>query len=248
MAVYKLVVGYDGTAFHGWQIQPGLRTVQGVLEEALGQVLGASVKVNGAGRTDAGVHARGQVASFEATTRLPVRALPPLLARALPPDVHIERAQDAVPGFHARHSAVGRRYSYRLLAANDVLWSRFAWSPPRAVPASSLERAALALAGEHDCSAFRASGSSPGTPVCTIFRAGWAGWEGGLKFDIVADHFLYHMVRTLVGTSLAVGRERDPRAAMRRVLESHARGQAGVTAPPQGLCLEQVFYPPESAA
>lgn len=248
MAVYKLVVGYDGTAFHGWQIQPGRRTVQGVMEEALGQVVGAGVRVNGAGRTDAGVHARGQVASFEAATRLPARALAPLLARVLPTDVRIEAAEDARPGFHARHSAVARRYSYRLLAADDVLWSRFAWRPPRAVPAPALERAALVLEGAHDCSAFRASGSSPANAVCTIFRAGWAVWEGGLRFDIVADHFLYHMVRNLVGTSLAAGREREPGAAMGRVLESRDRGRAGVTAPPQGLCLEQVFYPPEVTA
>ena len=248
MAVYKLVVGYDGTAFHGWQIQPGRRTVQGVLEEALGQVLGAGVKLNGAGRTDAGVHARGQVASFEAATRLPARALTPLLARVLPPDLSVERAEEARQDFHARHSAVARRYSYRLLGADDVLWSRFAWRPPRAVPAAALERAALVLEGTHDCSAFRASGSSPANAECTIFRAGWAGWEGGLRFDIVADHFLYHMVRNLVGTSLAAGGERDPGAAMRRVLASRDRARAGVTAPPQGLCLEQVFYAPEVAA
>jgi tRNA pseudouridine38-40 synthase len=246
VAVYKLVVGYDGTEFHGWQIQPGQRTVQGVLEEALGEVLGAEVRVNGAGRTDAGVHARGQVASLEAESRLPARALPPLLARRLPPDVRVLRAEDARPGFHARHSAVARRYSYRLLRAEDVLGSRFAWRPPRGIPAPALERAALALEGEHDCSAFQAAGSSPGSAVCTIFRAGWAPWEDGVRLDIVADHFLYHMVRTLVGTSLAVARERDPRAAMVRVLESRDRSRAGITAPAQGLCLEQVFYPPES--
>jgi len=246
--VFKLVIGYDGTAFHGWQVQPGRRTVQGVLEEALSQVLESEIHVNGAGRTDAGVHARGQVASFEAGTRLPARALPPLLARALPPDVRVQASAEAGPAFHARHSAVARRYSYHLLAAEDALWSRFAWHPARAVPAHALEDAARVLEGEHDCSAFQASGSSPGSPVCTVFRAGWSRWEAGLRLDIVADHFLYHMVRTLVGTLLAAARERDPKAAMRRVLESRDRGRAGVTAPPQGLCLEQVFYLPEAAA
>ena len=242
MGVYKLVIGYDGTAFHGWQRQPGRRTVQGVLEDALSKVIGAQIQVHGAGRTDAGVHARGQVASFEAVTRLPARALPPLLARVLPRDVRVHAAAEARAGFHARHSAVARRYSYRLLAADDVLWSRFAWRAPRAVPAHALESAALALEGEVDCSAFRATGSTPGSPVCTIFRAGWTRWDAGLRFDIVADHFLYHMVRSLVGTALAVARQRDPRAAMRRVLESRDRSRAGATVPPQGLCLEQVFY------
>jgi tRNA pseudouridine38-40 synthase len=248
VGVFKLVIGYDGTAFHGWQVQPGRRTVQGVLEDALSQVIGSEVNVNGAGRTDAGVHARGQVASFEAQTRLPARALPPLLARALPPDVRVQGATEVRTGFHARHSAVARRYSYHLLAADDILWSRFAWAPPRAVRPEALECAATVLEGEHDCSAFRASGSSPGSPVCTIFRAGWSRWEAGLRFDIVADHFLYHMVRTLVGTLLAVARERDSRGGMRRVLESRDRGQAGLTAPSEGLCLEQVFYLRESVA
>ena len=248
MAVFKLVVGYDGTAFHGWQVQPGARTVQGVLEDALRTVLGGEVKVNGAGRTDAGVHARGQVASFAADTRLPARALPPLLARALPGDVRVHSAAAVGEGFHARHSAVARRYSYQLLEADDVLWSRFAWRPPRAAPAAALERTALALEGEHDCSSFRATGSAPGSPVCTVLRAGWTRWEGGFRLDIVADHFLYHMVRTVVGTALAVAREPDPGTAMRRILEARYRGRAGVTAPPQGLCLEEVFYPAEPAS
>jgi len=248
VGVYKLVIGYDGTAFHGWQVQPGWRTVQGVLEDALSKVIGSSVKVNGAGRTDAGVHARGQVASFEAGSRLPARALPPLLARELPQDVRVHAAAEVRAGFHARHSAVARRYSYQLLAADDVLWSRFAWHAPHAVSAQALEHAALALEGEHDCSAFRASGSSPGSPMCTVFRAGWTRWDGGLRFDVVADHFLYHMVRTLVGTSLAVAREPDPREAMRGVLASRDRGRAGVTVPARGLCLEQVFYLPEAVA
>ena len=248
MGAFKLVMGYDGTAFHGWQVQPGARTVQGVLEEALRTVLGTEVRVNGAGRTDAGVHARGQVASFAADTPLPARALPPLLARALPADVRVRSAAAVGAGFHARHSAVARRYSFHLLEADDVLWSRFAWRPPRPAPGAALEHAARALEGQHDCSSFRATGSSPGSPVCTVFRAGWTRWEGGLRLDIIADHFLYHMVRTVVGTALAVAREHDPNEAMRRILEARDRGRAGVTAPPQGLCLEQIFYPRESAA
>ena len=240
------MVAYDGTAFHGWQVQPGLRTVQGVLEEGLREVLGTTVTLAGAGRTDAGVHARGQVASFETDTVLPARALPPLLARALPGDVRVVSAAEAPPGFHARHSAVGRRYSYSLLAADDLLASRFAWRPSRLPAADALERSARALEGEHDFSAFRASGSGPTDPRCTVFRAGWTRWERGLRFDIVADHFLYHMVRSLVGTSLAAARDRDPLAAMTRVLESRTRAGVGVTVPARGLCLEQVFYPGEA--
>ena len=148
MRVVRLVVAYDGTAFHGWQVQPGARTVQGVLEEGLSELLGSAIRVNGAGRTDAGVHARGQVASFACEGRLPARALPPRLACLLPADVRVLAAADAPPGFHARHSAVARRYSYALLDADDLLWSRFAWRPPRPAPAAALERAARGNAAQ----------------------------------------------------------------------------------------------------
>src|SRR5438046_9791 len=121
MPVFKLIVGYDGTRFHGWQAQSGLRTVQGELMAALSNVLEQPVALHGAGRTDQGVHARGQVVSFESDTRLPARALAPLGNRALPDDVRIRSAQAAPDRFHARHSARARRYSYRLLAEDDVL-------------------------------------------------------------------------------------------------------------------------------
>ena len=125
MRTLKLTVAYDGTAFHGWQRQPGVRTVQGALEGALARVLGVeAIAVPGAGRTDAGVHARGQVASFACESSLPARAFPPLLGRELPPDVRVLHAEDAAPGFHARHSARARRYAYRLLAVPDVLRER----------------------------------------------------------------------------------------------------------------------------
>jgi len=243
---FRLVVAYDGTAFHGWQRQPGCRTAQGVLEEALSEVLERPIEIQGAGRTDAGVHARGQVASFEAETRLPARALAPTLARRLPADLQVRAAVAAPPGFHARHSACARRYRYRLLDQDDLLWSRYAWRPPHPAIPDGLERAARVLEGDHDCSAFRATGSTPGSPRCRIYRSGWARWEGGLAFDIVADHFLYHMVRAIVGTALAAARARDPGAAMAAVLAGRARDRAGVTVPAHGLCLEQVFYADEA--
>jgi tRNA pseudouridine38-40 synthase len=239
---FRLLVSYDGTAFHGWQVQPGLRTVQGVMEAGLEQVLGASgVRIHGAGRTDTGVHARGQVASFSAETSLPARAIAPRFARALPEDVAVRSASEVAPEFHARHSAVARRYSYRLLREDDMLWARFAWRPRRSVKPDALERATAALEGEHDFAAFESSGS-PSATRCRIARARWRPWEGGVQLDIVADHFLYHMVRGIVGTALDLSDARDPAAAMRAVLASRDRRKAGRNAPPQGLCLEQVFY------
>lgn len=241
--VFRLTVAYDGTAFHGWQRQPEQRTVQGELERALAHALGIeSVAVNGAGRTDAGVHARGQVASFRADTALPARAIAALAGRVLPADVRIVDAAEAGPDFHARHSARARRYAYRLLAADDVLLGRYAWWPLRPFDGETLNRAAAPLVGRHDCSAFEAQGSSPANPECAITLARWRPWEGGWCFDVQADHFLYHMVRNLVGTVLRASARPDPGAHVAEVLASRDRARAGATAPAHGLCLEAVEY------
>ena len=246
MRTFRLVLAYDGTGFHGWQIQPSLRTVQGVIEVALADVLGeGAVDVHGAGRTDAGVHARGQVASFRSETRLPARAIEAELGRRMPADVTVRSIAEAGDDFHARHSAIARHYAYRTVEHADPRWERFAWRPPRMPAAGALEAATRALEGEHDCSSFQSSGSSPANPICRIFRARWRAWEFGAVFEIVADHFLYHMVRNVVGTALAAAREDDPAAAMRRVLAARDRSRGGVAAPAHGLSLEHVFYPPE---
>jgi len=217
--------------------------VQGVIEEVLVQVLGLDeVKLQGAGRTDAGVHARGQVASFSAAIALPPVALAPLLNQRLPDDVRVRAAIETDATFHARHSARARRYSYRLLAEDDVLLGRFAWRPPRPFRPEPLACATAALECTANFSAFRAAGSSPAEPVCRVTRASWERWEGGLRLDIVSDHFLYHMVRNVVGTALAAAETPDPGATMRAILESRERSRAGITAPAHGLCLEQVFY------
>ncbi len=238
-----MTVAYDGTGFHGWQRQPGHRTVQRELEAALGRVLeDDTVTVAGAGRTDAGVHARGQVASFSHATTLPARAFPPLVNRELPRDVRVVAADERPEGFHARHSAIARRYEYRLLAHPDLLRERHAWAPGRLPPLAALQASAEPLTGTRDFSAFQAVGSSPADPVCHVLRARWSAWEGGAAFDVMADHFLYHMVRNLVGTALAVAGTPDPGAAMRAVLDSRDRSRGGVTAPPEGLSLEQVCY------
>ena len=244
----KLVVAYDGTAFHGWQRQPAQRTVQEELETKLSTAMGEPVKVTGAGRTDAGCHARGQVASFTTGARLPASALVPVLNHSLPDDVRVRSAAEAPAGFDARRSALARRYVYRLLGAEDVLLARFAWHPRRAFDPDRLTRATAALEGEHDCAVFQASGSSAVGSRCRVMRAAWRRWEGGVQLDIVADHFLYHMVRSIVGTALALQDERDPGAAMRERLRAGDRAGAGPTAPAQGLCLEEVFYPREAGA
>ena len=248
MRTFKLVVSYDGTDFHGWQVQPRERTVQGVLEAALREVLGeASIRLAGAGRTDAGVHARGQVASFETLTRLPARALAPLVNPRLPRDLRMRSVEEVDATFHARHRAVARRYAYRLVAVPDIMAERFCWCPPRGFDPDRLALATGALEGEWDCSAFRATGSSPANPWCRISRASWSTEGAVARLDIIADHFLYHMVRTIVGTALRVANSIDPAGAMRAVLDSRDRARAGNTAPAHGLCLEEVFYPMDAA-
>ncbi len=241
----KLVVAYDGAGFDGWQRQPERRTVQGVLEEQLTTVLEEPIKLSGAGRTDAGCHARGQVASFSTAATLPTEALTPVLNRRLPEDVRVRAAGDAAPGFDARRSAIARRYAYRLLREDDVLFSRFAWHPRRLIHAEGLARAIAPLQGEHDCAAFQSTGSTPGVSICEVTHAAWRPWEGGIQLDITANHFLYHMVRSIVGTALELQADADPAAAMREVLASRDRSRAGPTAPAHGLCLEEVVYPEE---
>jgi tRNA pseudouridine38-40 synthase len=240
---FRLTVAYDGTEFHGWQRQPGLRTVQGELERVIAGALGvASVSVNGAGRTDAGVHAHGQVASFRSDTTLPARAVAAIAGRELPSDVRIVDAREAGDGFHARHSARARRYAYRLLDAHDILLARFAWWPMRPLDGEALNRAVAPLLGRHDFGAFEAAGSSPANPECTLSLARWERCEGGWRFDVKADHFLYHMVRNLVGTALRAASLPEPGAHVAAVLASRDRSRAGATAPAHGLCLEEVEY------
>ncbi|MEO5619262.1 MAG: tRNA pseudouridine synthase A, partial [Candidatus Eisenbacteria bacterium] len=201
------------------------------------------VEIAGAGRTDAGVHARGQCASFTTARSLPTRALVPKLRRLLPGDVRALHAEERAPGFHARHDARARRYAYRLLHGDDVLRARYAWAPRGGWAPEPLERAVRPLEGEHDCTSFASAGSPASTPVCRIHRARWSRWEGGVQLDIIADHFLYHMVRAIVGTALEAARAAHPEREMTRVIGARDRTLAGRTVPPQGLSLEQVFYP-----
>lgn len=209
-------------------------------------VMGEPVTLTGAGRTDSGCHARGQVASFTTRATLPARAVVPELRRRLPADLLVASAADVASDFDARRSALARRYVYRLLDRDDVLERRFAWHPRVAIDAYGLARAVQPLEGEHDCTSFQASGGSPTCPRCRIDRARWDRWEGGWRFEVVANHFLYHMVRNIVGTALQLAGRPDPDREMTAILAARDRARAGPTAPPQGLCLEEVIYPEAS--
>jgi tRNA pseudouridine38-40 synthase len=243
VATYRLDLAYDGARFRGWAAQPGLRTVQGELEDALGRVLGERVRLTVAGRTDAGVHAFAQVASFDVD-----RAPPPDLARALNALTGHDLAVTAVagaPGFDARRDARSRRYRYRVETSSPP--SPFergrALRWPHRLDRPALDACAALLPGSHDFTAFTPTETEHVRFERDVLAAGWhEEGDGVLAFEIEADAFLRNMVRVLVGTMLEVGGERRDREGFRDLLAGAPRAEAGPTAPPHGLYLIDVRY------
>jgi tRNA pseudouridine38-40 synthase len=258
MSFFKLTLAYDGAEFSGWQAQPERRTVQGELERAWREITGETVRANVAGRTDAGVHAAGQVVSVESATSIEPEALVLALNAKLPEDVAIRAVEPAPDGFHATHYAKRKRYRYAIY--NDprrpVFWRRYAWHVPTPLEVEAMRRAGQALVGTHDFVSFQSTGSERETTIRTIFavdvarsRKTPASAVGPLNesnslvtIDVEGDGFLYNMVRAIAGTLVEVGRGKRDAGWVAEALAARDRCAAGQTAPPHGLMLLHVDY------
>ena len=255
--VWKLVLAYDGSEFHGWQVQPDRVTVQGELRDALARVTGEEVLPQGSGRTDAGVHALGQVASFALAAPIPEANLCRALNRTLPASIRVLSAARVTSDFHARHSAKSKTYEYRIFRGEICPpWlARYVYALHAPLDVDAMQRAAARVSGEHDFTSFAASdpdrrerGSPDGSPdprgnMRCLHLSQWTQKaEGSLLYRVQGNGFLHHMVRNLVGTFLEVGRGNLGETEIAAILESRARERAGPTAPARGLFLVDVDY------
>jgi len=246
----QLVLHYDGSAFAGWQRQPNERTVQGELEQVLTRLTGGHVAALGAGRTDAGVHARGQAVGVRVPERWSAANLRRALNALLPRDIWIAAAHEMRPDFHARRSALARRYSY-YVGTDDESRSPFRrhteWPFARALDRALLDAATTSVVGDHCFIAFAVRGTAPehDTLRCTVRSAAWRDRDGGLVFEIEANRFLHHMVRFLVGTLVEIASERRERDTVDRLLASSSNDDVSPPAPAHGLFLDRVTYPPD---
>ncbi|WP_242392568.1 tRNA pseudouridine(38-40) synthase TruA [Anaeromyxobacter oryzisoli] len=245
MSVVKLIVEYEGTRYVGWQVQPNGPSVQAEIERALATLHEGPRRVTAAGRTDAGVHARGQVVSFPEDHPLPEKAYVRGMNALLPADVAVRAASLEPDGFDARRSARGKRYRYVIenVDTRAPLTRRVAWQIFQPLDVAAMRAAASPLVGRHDFAAFQASDCACAHAVREVRRLEVLGEAGGrIEVVVEATAFVKHMVRNIVGTLVEVGRGKRAAGSIPTLIESRDRTLAGPTAPPQGLCLEEVFY------
>ena len=255
MRTIKLTLAYDGTDYVGWQRQARGRSIQGEVERALAEIEGRAVIAVGAGRTDAGVHALGQVAGVQLAHAIETPALVRAVNAKLPADIRVLAAEVAPAGFHARYAARRKTYRYNLVsgAVASPFGRRYAWHVRHAFDVEAMRAAAAAFGGRHDFAAFQAAGTEVASSVRTVRSVSVEPADvvvgvpppaaaPGLTIDVVGDGFLRHMVRIMVGTLVAVGSGRVPATEVRAILASRSRERAGPTAPPHGLFLVAVDY------
>jgi len=261
MTNWKCILTYDGTPFHGWQIQPSLPTVQGTLAAAIRHITGETVLPQGSGRTDTGVHALAQVASFALASPIPAANLHRALNRALPPSIRILSIEPADAAFHARHSARGKTYEYRIFPRLhpetenicSPMLAPFVWDCPWPLDLALMQRAAPDILGEHDFTSFAASDpdlaarndsddAEPRSNIRRIDASDWTAQDSLFLYRVTGSGFLHHMVRNLVGTFVEIGAGRIPPDSLPAILAARSRSAAGPTAPARGLFLVQVEY------
>ena len=256
--MWKLVLAYDGTDFHGWQVQPGLITIQGELAAAIERICGERTLPQGSGRTDAGVHALAQVASVALQSPIPPDNLQRALNRTLPAAIRVMEAAPAPPGFHARHSAVAKQYEYRIYRGQicPPHLARYVYALPQPLDIAAMEQAATFVLGTHDFSSFAAfdpdratrMAENPGiSNVRTLTHSAWHEDENLLLYTVRGSGFLHHMVRNLVGTLLEVGRGHRPFTDLPRLIAARNRAVTGPPAPARGLYQHSVVYPDAGA-
>jgi tRNA pseudouridine38-40 synthase len=258
----KLTIAYDGSDFHGWQVQPDLATVQGILAEVIGRTTGEKVLPQGSGRTDAGVHALGQVVTFQTNSPIPIENLQIVLNDRLPPSVRVLQIEHVADDFHARHSARRKHYQYRIYRGALVppFLHRYVTHHPYPLDEAAMETAAALIVGEHDFTSFAASDPDRtarqleeidddggllvkhATNIRTIYESRFERAGEELVYRVSGNGFLHHMVRNLVGTFLQVGKGTLKPGEIQRILDARDRSAAGATAPASGLYLVKVEY------
>jgi tRNA pseudouridine38-40 synthase len=246
----KLILTYDGSEFSGWQVQPDAVTVQGTLASAIGRITGENVLPQGSGRTDAGVHALAQVVTFVTESAVPAANFVKALNDILPASVRVLEVEEAAPDFHARKSAQGKTYRYRIYRAAicPPFLARYVWHYPYPLDEETMVRAAGLVLGEHDFTSFaavdpeRGREGAPASNVRRIFSSNWERQGDEFVYTVKGSGFLHHMVRNVVGTFILVGKGTLQTGDIKRILEARDRSTAGATAPASGLYLVNVEY------
>ncbi len=239
---YKLTIEYDGRRFSGWQIQPKLRTIQGVIEKALADISGRKSNLICAGRTDSGVHAFGQVANFKSTIDWGTESIMKALNRVLPDDITILGCEEVESDFNARYSALARSYEYRIYNGRSSIRRHFYWNHPAGINLACLKRLAAVIMGEHDFRSFCVKKSQKESNLCTVTKSRWTKKSKDYTFQITASRFLHGMVRGLVGTMIKISTGFLEEQVFEELLTKPKRSEKVFTAPPNGLYLMEITY------